>query len=54
MIQHHKGAVQMIRELLDSSTGAHDETIFRLAADINVDQTTEIARMESMLAAMKP
>lgn len=54
MIQHHRGAVQMIKELLASSTGAHDETIFRLAADINVDQTTEIARMESMLAAMKP
>lgn len=54
MIEHHTGAVTMIKELLASSTGAHDETVFRLAADINVDQTTEIARMESMLAAMKP
>ena len=52
MIQHHMGAVTMIKELL--ATPPQDETAFRLAADINVDQTTEIARMERMLAAMKP
>jgi uncharacterized protein (DUF305 family) len=52
MIQHHTGAVTMIRELLASPP--QDETAFRLAADINVDQTTEIARMEKMLATMKP
>jgi uncharacterized protein (DUF305 family) len=53
MIQHHQGAVQMIKDLL-AAGAAHDETTFRLAADINVDQTTEIARMQRMLAAMKP
>lgn len=52
MIQHHRGAVTMVQELLASPP--QDETAFRLAADINVDQTTEIARMERMLAAMKP
>ena len=52
MIQHHTGAVTMIKELLASPP--QDEMAFRLAADINVDQTTEIARMERMLAAMKP
>lgn len=52
MIQHHSGAVTMIKELLASPP--QDETAFRLAADINADQTTEIARMQSMLAAMQP
>ena len=52
MIQHHRGAVTMVKELLASPP--QDETAFRLAADINVDQTTEIARMERMLATMKP
>lgn len=54
MIQHHRGAVAMIRELLATPGAAQDHTVFRLSADINVDQTTEIARMERMLAAMKP
>jgi uncharacterized protein (DUF305 family) len=52
MIQHHTGAVTMIRELLASPP--QDEVAFRLAADISADQTTEIARMQNMLAAMKP
>lgn len=52
MIEHHTGAVTMIKELLASPP--QDETAFRLAADISADQTTEIARMERMLAAMKP
>lgn len=52
MIFHHTGAVAMIKDLLASPP--QDETAFRLAADISADQTTEIARMEKMLAAMKP
>ena len=52
LIEHHTGAVTMIKELLASPP--QDETAFRLAADISADQTTEIARMERMLAAMKP
>jgi uncharacterized protein (DUF305 family) len=53
MIQHHRGAVAMVRELLSSAGAAHNDTVFRLAGDINVDQTTEIARMEGMLAELK-
>jgi uncharacterized protein (DUF305 family) len=52
MIQHHSGAVTMIRELLASPP--QDEVAFRLAADISADQTTEIGRMQNMLATMKP
>ena len=49
MIQHHKGAVQMVKDLFGHEGAAQDELTFKLASDINVDQTTEIARMEKML-----
>ena len=49
MIQHHKGAVQMVKNLFGTEGAAQDELTFKLASDINVDQTTEIARMEKML-----
>lgn len=49
MIQHHKGAVQMVKDLFETQGAAQDELTFKLASDINVDQTTEIARMEKML-----
>jgi len=54
MIQHHQGAVSMVEELFGTSGAAQDETVFRLASDVNVDQVTEIARMQTMLAALTP
>ena len=50
MIQHHRGAVAMVTELFGSHGAGQDETVFKFASDVNVDQTTEIARMERMLA----
>lgn len=52
MIQHHRGAVLMVHELFRTDGAAQDEEIFKIASDIQVDQTTEIARMERMLAAL--
>ena len=52
MIQHHRGAVQMVKELFASYGAGQDELVFKFASDVNVDQTTEIARMERMLAAL--
>jgi len=49
MIQHHRGAVQMVQELVSNRGAANDETVFKFAADVNVDQTTEINRMLEML-----
>jgi uncharacterized protein (DUF305 family) len=49
MIQHHRGAVTMVKELLGSHGAGLDETVFKFAADVNVDQTTEINRMLQML-----
>jgi len=52
MIQHHRGAVTMVKELFDTYGAAQDITVFKLASDINADQTTEIERMQKMLASM--
>ena len=49
MIQHHSGAVTMVDDLFATDGAALDEAAFKLASDINVDQITEIARMELML-----
>jgi uncharacterized protein (DUF305 family) len=53
MIQHHKGAVTMVRDLFGTPGAAQVESIFKLANDISADQTSEITRMERMLAAME-
>jgi len=52
MIQHHRGAVSMVKELFDSYGAGQDETVFKFASDVNVDQSTEIARMEKMLVSL--
>jgi uncharacterized protein (DUF305 family) len=52
MIQHHRGAVDMVKELLAVPGAAVDLLVFKLSSDINVDQSTEIARMEQMLASL--
>jgi uncharacterized protein (DUF305 family) len=52
MIQHHKGAVSMVKELFDSYGAGQDEVVFKFASDVNVDQTTEIARMEKLLVSV--
>ena len=48
MINHHRGAVTMVQTLIRDG-GAIDETVFRFAADVEVDQSTEIRRMLTML-----
>ena len=52
MMQHHRGATSMVRQLFSTYGAGQDETIFKMATDINVDQTTEIARMQRMLIAL--
>jgi len=52
MIQHHDGAVSMVKELFDTPGAAQDPSVFKLATDVSADQTTEIARMQKMLATM--
>jgi uncharacterized protein (DUF305 family) len=52
MIQHHNGAVTMVHELFRTDGAAQNEAVFKLASDIQVDQITEVARMELMLREM--
>lgn len=49
MIQHHQGAITMVRELFASQGAGQDETVFAFANDVEIDQETEIARMKQML-----
>lgn len=52
MIRHHGGAVTMVDELFSIDGAVQDEAAFKLASDIQVDQITEIERMERMLEAL--
>lgn len=49
MIEHHAGAVHMVKNLFSIDGAAQDKAAFRLASDIQVDQKTEIKRMNLML-----
>jgi uncharacterized protein (DUF305 family) len=53
MVQHHQGALTMVETLFGSYGAAQDEGVFRFASDVFADQTTEIERMEQMLADME-
>ncbi len=54
MIQHHQGAVEMVRVLFSTDGAGQDEAAFKLASDVQVDQKTEIARMEQLLSRLPP
>src|SRR5438876_10673384 len=49
MIQHHRGALTMVRELVDTPGAARDGPLFQIASDVSADQTAEIDRMARML-----
>jgi len=49
MIQHHRGALTMVRQLVDTPGAARDGPLFQIASDVSADQTTEIDRMTRML-----
>lgn len=52
MIYHHRGAITMVEDLFASPNGGKNEEVFRFAAEIRVDQSTEVARMERMLSVI--
>ena len=52
MIQHHRGALVMVTNLFATDGAAQDQTVFRFASDVQVDQRTEIGRMQRLLAAI--
>jgi uncharacterized protein (DUF305 family) len=52
MIQHHQGAVSMVKELFATNGAAQEQSVFKLASDVEADQTSEITRMRKMLASL--
>ena len=51
MIQHHRGAITMVNQLFGTGSG-EEEVVFKFASDVYADQTTEIDRMQRMLATL--
>ena len=52
MIKHHRGALIMVDELLDTPGAAQESMMFAFTADIDADQSAEIDRMGKMLATL--
>jgi uncharacterized protein (DUF305 family) len=54
MIQHHEGALAMVKQLFATPGSGQEPQLFGLATDIDADQRADIARMRAMLAALPP
>ena len=52
MIQHHEGALVMVKNLMASPGAGQESNIFAFASDVEADQSAEITRMRRMRAAM--
>ncbi len=52
MIQHHTGALTMVKDLFANQGAGQEPEAFQFASDVNVDQTAEIARMRALLATL--
>jgi uncharacterized protein (DUF305 family) len=49
MIQHHNGALTMVKDLFDTAGAGQDAELFNFATDVDNGQRAEIRIMESML-----
>jgi uncharacterized protein (DUF305 family) len=49
MIQHHQGALTMVKDLFKTAGAAQEPEMFDFASDVEADQAMEIARMGAML-----
>ena len=52
MIRHHEGAVEMVKSLHKQPGSAYDPILFDFTNDIVNDQTSEIERMNALLATL--
>lgn len=53
MIQHHGGALTMVKDLFDTAGAGQDAEIFNFATDVDTGQRAEIRIMGSMLEKQK-
>ena len=49
MIQHHRGALIMVKELFDTAGAGQDAELFNFATDVDSGQRAEIRIMQTML-----
>jgi uncharacterized protein (DUF305 family) len=49
MIQHHNGALMMVRDLFDTAGAGQDAELFNFATDVDSGQRAEIKIMQTML-----
>ena len=49
MIQHHEGALTMVKDLFDTPGAGQDAEVFNFATDADNTQRAEIRIMQSML-----
>ena len=54
MIQHHNGALIMVRELFDTAGAGQDAELFNFATDVDSGQRAEIRIMQNMLRETLP
>lgn len=49
MIQHHNGALKMVKDLFDTAGAGQDAELFNFATDVDSGQRAEIRIMQGML-----
>jgi uncharacterized protein (DUF305 family) len=52
MIQHHEGALAMVKDLFTKPGAGQEPETFQFASDVDVDQRAEIARMRALLVKL--
>jgi len=52
MIAHHRGAVEMVEELVRQPGAASDPILYQFATDVSNEQTAEVKRMDSLRASL--
>jgi uncharacterized protein (DUF305 family) len=52
MIQHHEGALVMVRDLLATPGAAREAQTFAFVSGVDTDQRAEIARMQALLSQL--
>ena len=54
MIQHHNGALTMVKDLFDTAGAGQDAELFNFATDVDSGQRAEIKIMQNMLKKDTP
>jgi uncharacterized protein (DUF305 family) len=49
MIQHHNGALKMVKDLFNTAGAGQDAELFNFATDVDSGQRAEIKIMQTML-----